>query len=83
MRKSDSEEQSFERRDGRVVHEEWQWYYQTREGRRGPFDTRKSAVTDLESYVDTMIFIEAHPDSVPEDLDIEDITLIELKPPRY
>ena len=83
MRKSDKQDRDFERRDGRVIHEEWQWFYHTREGRRGPFDTRKSAITDLDQYVETMAFIEEHPDSLPENVDLEDVTLIDLKPPRY
>jgi hypothetical protein len=83
MRNSDTEDTTYERRDARVIHEGWQWYYHTREGRRGPFDTRNGAVTDLGQYVDTMAFIEANPDSVPENLDLDDIDVIDLKPPRY
>ena len=83
MRKSDSENRTFDRRSGRIIHEEWQWFYRTREGQRGPFDSRNEAIADLDRYVDTMAFIDEHPDSVPEDLDLEDVTVIDLKPPRY
>lgn len=83
MRKSDTNEHQFTRRSGRVVHEEWQWYYHTREGKRGPFETRNEAVNELNRYVDTMAFIEAHPDTVPDDLDLENMDVIDLKPPRY
>jgi hypothetical protein len=30
-----------------------------------------------------MAFIEEHPDSLPENLDLDDVTLIDLKPPRH
>lgn len=83
MRRSDNKEKTYDRRDGRVVHEEWCWYYHTREGRRGPFDTRNEALVDLDRYVDTMNFIETNPDAVPDNLDFENVDVIDLKPPRY
>jgi len=83
MRKTDQNNKTHVRRERRVVHEQWQWFYRTREGNRGPFDTRQAAVVNLNSYVDTMSFIENNPDSVPESLDLDDVTLIELKSSQY
>jgi hypothetical protein len=66
---------------GRVLHEQWQWFYQTREGKRGPFDTRGDALTDLDRYKDTMSYVADHRELFPEDVDLDDVTLIELDEP--
>jgi len=35
-----------------------QWYFQTRKGDRGPFDSREAAELELQRYIDTMEFVE-------------------------
>ncbi len=54
------------------------WYLQTREGERGPFKTRAEAKLELLRYIDTMEYIEEFREVLPEDLDCEDVTLVEM-----
>jgi hypothetical protein len=50
---------------------------------RGPFNARQTAVDDLSRYMDIVRYIEAHPNSFPDGVDLTDITHIDLKPPSY
>lgn len=83
MRKTDDLEEGFERRQDRAYREGGQWYYHTRHGRRGPFETRGELQEDLGRYVEVMAYLDEHPEALPEDLDPDDITHIDLKPPQY
>ena len=38
---------------------------------------------DLTHYVETVNFVALHPNSCPEQLDLSDVTHIDLKLPRY
>ena len=83
MRKSDVTPQSHERAPKRVFREGELWYYNTREGRRGPFETEIELRKDLRSYVGTMEFIEDNAAELPEDLDCNDVTLVTMDTPRF
>lgn len=83
MRKSDRVPSTFDRRDERLFRELGKWFYHIRDGRRGPFDNRQTAHEDMQRFVVTRNFMESHPDRVPDDLDIDDVTHIELRAPRY
>ena len=83
MRKTDTFRSRFKRIEDRLYRDGGQWYYHTRGVPRGPFETRSSALDDLNRFVGTMDFIDEHPDAVPNDINPDDITHIDLKPPKY
>ena len=83
MRNTDADESAHKRRRTRVFHEGWRWFYHTRNGPRGPFESRQIAMDDLTHYVETVNFVAQHPNSCPEQLDLSDVTHIDLKLPRY
>ena len=83
MRKTDKSPVELERRKERLFREKGKWYYHIRDGLRGPFGNRREAQEDLQRFTVTKSYMEANPASVPDDLDIDDVTHIELKPPRY
>ncbi len=60
-----------------------QWYFQTREGERGPFDSREAADLELQRYIDTMEFIEKNEPSLPSDVDWGDLTFVDVEIPDY
>ena len=83
MRKSDSMYKSHERSTRRVYREEGLWYYNTREGRRGPFESEIELRKDLRTYVGTMEFIEDNAAALPEDVDCNDVELVHVDMPRF
>ncbi len=83
MRKTDERPVRCERREDRLYHEGLDWYYLTRGAPRGPFTSRREALADLQRFVDTMIYLDEHPETLPDEVDQEDITHIDLKPPKY
>jgi len=78
MRKSDSEKKTYFRAETRFSQEEGQWYFDTREGRRGPFPTREAAELELTRYVDTMQFVEEKKGSLPSDIDWSDVAVVDI-----
>jgi hypothetical protein len=83
MRKSDADYIDYQRRKHRVFHRNWQWFYHTRNGPRGPFAAKQIAIDDLIRFVDTMNFIDRNPNRFPAELNLDDITYIDIKLPRY
>ena len=83
MRKSDQTPQHFKRVTKRVFRKGSLWYYNTREGLRGPFNTEIELRMDLRSYIGTMEFIEDNAADLPEDLDCNDVTLVHIDAPRF
>ena len=83
MRKKDTDEtvRCSRRRDSRTHQHVGQWYFRTREGDRGPFDTREAAVLELMSYVDTMEFVEEHESRLPSDIEWDDMVFVDLEKP--
>ena len=81
MRRTDEVPGTFERREERVFRDLGKWFYHIRDGLRGPFNNRREAFEDLQRFVVTRNYMEAHPHRVPEDLDIDDVTHIEIRSP--
>lgn len=82
-RHTDSKKGRFERREERLFRRGFDWYYHIRDGQRGPFPTREAASADLAEYLSTVRFLEEHADRLPEDIDVDDLTHIEIEPPQY
>ena len=57
-RRTDSIRKTYCRTPERITCCERKWYFQTRQGNRGPYDTREEAELCLERYVETMDFFE-------------------------
>ncbi len=55
------------------------WYFRTREGDRGPFETREAAVLELMRYVDTMEFVEETESYLPSDIEWADMVFVDLE----
>jgi len=82
MRKSDLNKTGLRRRSrGRFRHQSGLWYFQTREGERGPFESREGADLELQHYIDTMEFIEKNEPSLPSDVDWGDVTFVDVENP--
>ena len=81
VRKKDTNEtvRRSRRRDCRTHQHVGQWYFRTREGDRGPFETREAAVLELMRYVDTMEFVEENESSVPSDIEWADMVFVDLE----
>ncbi|MGD8417950.1 MAG: DUF6316 family protein [Pseudomonadales bacterium] len=82
MRRSDDVPSEFERRDERLFRDRGKWFYHIRDGLRGPFANRQEAQDDMQRFVVTRSYMETHPNA-PKDLNIDDVTHIELKAPQY
>ena len=54
MRRSDKKEKLYFRSPERLFIYEGQWYFQAREGDRGPYDTREVAEQRLARFVETL-----------------------------
>ena len=50
MRKIDGEAKLFYRSNKRAFCVNGDWFYQTREGNRGPFDSQEAALRDAQQY---------------------------------
>lgn len=83
MRKSDTSDAQFRRAADRIVYRDGQWFVMTREGIRGPFQTRTCAEAEMRHYVETMQFLEANRGSMPAHLDWGDVTVVDLEAPRW
>jgi hypothetical protein len=84
MRKTDQTPDDHVRSFERVFHEDERWFVRTREGMRGPFSSRRAAEAEADLFVDTVKFLEEHHPGVPEDIDRDDITVVDMdldKPP--
>ena len=76
MRKSDTEPLDMPRRAERVECEDGRWYVLTREGRRGPFSTRRAADAEAHLFVDTMQYLERM--TLPPDIDRSDVDVVDI-----
>lgn len=82
-RKSDIDEHVLRYRRSRWFQQPgrgW-WCFHTREGDRGPFDSRQAAESELRRYVETMQYLEANRLSLPPEADLNDVTIVELDQP--
>jgi len=81
MRKSDRNKKNgvahYRHRD-RCYQQNEQWFFQTREGVRGPFETRQAAERELERFTDTMEFVEENEKHLPSGLDWKNVTVVDM-----
>jgi hypothetical protein len=84
MRKTDTaDDVPYYRNPHRTVCKERLWYFESREGDRGPYESREIAESQIAKYVDIIDFVINNKSSVPADIDWTDITVIEFEnPPR-
>ncbi len=82
-RQTDTGYRKYKRRKNRLFRNEFAWYYHIREGQRGPFASKRAAEDDLAEYLSTVRFIEENADALPEDLNADEVTHIEIKAPQY
>ena len=75
MRKTDDTPTEYLRRPDRIECVEGCWYVRTREGRRGPFGSRRAAEAERALYVDTMSYLE-RADTLLAGLDGVDVELV-------
>ena len=55
-----------------------QWFFQTREGARGPFKTREDAERELRRFIDTIEFVEKNEQHFPAGIDLKNVTIVDL-----
>ena len=82
-RRTDSIRKTYCRTPERIVCCERNWYFQTRQGNHGPYDTREEAELCLERYVETMGFVEENKPWLPSNVDLSDVTIVEIDKPDY
>ena len=82
MRKSDKKAIRQYRSSERFFRQDDQWFFQTREGARGPFKAREIAEQALDSFVDTMKFVEENEQHLPSDTDWNKVTIADANAPR-
>jgi hypothetical protein len=74
VRKGDNEAQDFPSSDNRLIRRDGVWFFESREGRKGPYLSRLDAQEMLSSYVETMEYLEER--RVPSQFDPTDVTII-------
>ena len=67
-RSTDSIDETYCRTPDRIICREEKWYFRTRQGNRGPYDSREEAELCLERYVETMGFVEDNDPWIPQTL---------------
>ncbi len=67
-RSTDSIDETYCRTPERIISYERKWYFQTRQGNHGPYDSREEAELCLERYVETMEFVEDNEPWMPQTL---------------
>ncbi len=82
VRRSDTTRNKCFRYSERLLRHEGRWYFQTREGDRGPFSTREADKLELERYVDTMEYVDANTPSLPSEVDWGDVTVVDMDRPN-
>ena len=80
-RRTDSIRKTYCRTPDRIICCEGSWYFQTRLGDRGPYDTLEEAELWLERYVETMGFVEENKPWLPSGVDWGDVELVEIDKP--
>ena len=83
MRRSDQKDVTNQRRGKRVYCVGGEWFYRTREGKRGPFSSEMELRADMLSFVGTREFLDEKCGELPLDVDQEDVTYIDIEAPRY
>ena len=83
MRKTDYKNRKYARSAKRLACVNGDWYFQTREGARGPFETKQAAKLELMRYIDTMQFIAANESEIPTGVDWTNVTLVNIEVPMF
>jgi len=83
MRRADSQDLSHQRRGQRIYCVDGEWFYRTREGRRGPFVSETALRADMLSFVGTMEYLDENGVELPGNVDQGDVTCIDLDTPRF
>jgi hypothetical protein len=77
MRKTDKTQKRYARGQDRIICEGEHWFVRTREGKRGPFRSRREAQAEARLYVDTMVYLNGDP-VLPEGVDRDDVTVVNM-----
>jgi len=83
MRRSDQQDVTHQRRGKRIYCVGGEWFYRTREGKRGPFASEMELRADMLSFVGTMDFLDEKGGELPHNVDQDDVTYIDIEAPRY
>ena len=83
MRRADQQDVSDQRRGKRIYCLAGEWFYRTREGKRGPFSSEMELRADMLAFIGTMEFLDEKGGDLPHEIDPDDVTYIDLEPPRY
>jgi hypothetical protein len=74
VRKGDGESAGFESSEDRIFRKDGVWFFDTREGPKGPYLSRSDAEKVLSNYAETMEYLDDH--RVPSRFDRTDVTII-------
>jgi hypothetical protein len=77
MRKTDKTQKRYSRGQDRIICEGERWFVRTREGKRGPFRSRREAQAEARLYVDTMAYLSDDP-VLPDHVDRDDVTVVNM-----
>jgi hypothetical protein len=83
MRRADQQDVSEQRRGKRIYCLAGEWFYRTREGKRGPFSSEMALRADMLAFIGTMEFLDEKGGELPHEIDPDDVTYIDLEAPRY
>ena len=83
MRRADQQDVTHQRRGKRIYCLAGEWFYRTREGKRGPFSSEMELREDMLSFIGTMEFLDEKGDELPQGVDQDDVTYIEMEEPRF
>ena len=83
MRRADTEDRIGERRGKRIYCVSGEWFYRTREGKRGPFASEMALRADMLSFIGTMEFLDENSSDLPGNVDAADVTFVEIESPRF
>lgn len=77
MRRTDDTFTDYPRKPDRIECEDDRWYVRTREGRRGPFGSRRAVEAEAALFVDTMAYLQ-QAQALPPNLDCADVEVVNI-----
>lgn len=83
MRRADQQDMTDRRRGKRIYCLAGEWFYRTREGKRGPFSSEMEMRADMLAFIGTMEFLDEKGSELPHEVDPDDVTYIDMELPRY
>ena len=79
MRNSDKNKTvRYHRSPDRFFRQNDQWFFQTREGARGPFTYREIAERELGRFIETLGFVEQNEKHLPSGRDWKNVTVVNM-----